>query len=107
MMKNLCGRMKNPRAENIKSSDFTNYRNECLKTGVGANTINHEHTYLSAIFNELTRIGEWKKENPVAKIRKLKLDEQELTFLTSSQILELLEELKLSKESDCYHITRI
>ncbi len=53
------------------------------------------------------RIGEWQKENPIGKIRKLKLDEQELTFLTSGQILELLEELKKSKESDCYHIARI
>ncbi|MCK9619171.1 MAG: tyrosine-type recombinase/integrase [Methylobacter sp.] len=107
MVNNLCTRLGNPRAENLKSSDFTNYRNERLKTGVSANTINHEHVYLSAIFNELTRIGEWKKENPIAKIRKLKLDEQELTFLTSSQINELLEELKKSKESDCYHIARI
>lgn len=107
MINNLCARLGNPQAENIKSADFTNYRNERLKAGVGANTINHEHVYLSAVFNELTRIGEWKKENPVAKIRKLKVDEQELSFLTSGQILELLEELKKSRERDCYHIARI
>jgi len=107
MINNLCTRLGDPRAENIKSSDFTDYRNDRLKTGVSANTINHEHVYLSAVFNELIRIGEWQKENPIGKIRKLKLDEQELTFLTSGQILELLEELKKSKESDCYHIARI
>jgi integrase len=107
MIDNLCQRLGNPRAENLKGSDFTTYRNERLNAGLTANTINHEHTYLSAVFNELIRIGEWNKENPIGKIKKLKLDEQELTFLTSSQISELLEELKKSKERDCYHITRI
>lgn len=107
MINNLCSRLNNPHAENIKSSDFTKYRNDRLKTGVSANTINHEHTYLSAIFNELIRIGEWKKENPITKIRKLKLDERDPNYLTPSQINETLETLKKCENSDCYHIARI
>jgi integrase len=38
---------------------------------------------LNAIFNELIRIGEWSKENPTQKIKKLKIDEKELSYLTT------------------------
>lgn len=75
--------------------------------GVGENTLNHEHTYLSAVFNELIRQGEWKHENPLKKLRKFKLDEQELAFLSQEQISRLLEECRASSNPSLYHVTRL
>ena len=69
--------------------------------------MNHEHTYLSAVFNELIRQGEWKHENPLKKLRKFKLDEQELAFLSQEQISRLLEECRASSNPSLYHVTRL
>jgi len=52
--------------------------------------LNHELAYLRAVFNELERLGEWKGENPLAKVRALKFDEAEMAYLTTEQIPELL-----------------
>ena len=75
--------------------------------GVGENTLNHEHTYLSTVFNELTRQGEWKHPNPLKNLRKFKLDEHELAFLTDEQIRRLLEECQASSNPSLYHVTRL
>ena len=75
--------------------------------GVGKNTLNHEHTYLSAVFNELIRQGDWSQTNPLKNLRKFKLDEHELTFLTQEQINRLLEECKASSNPSLYHVTRL
>lgn len=104
MLNNLCKRLGNPKAEEIKPSDFTVYRNERLASGVSKNTVNNEQVYISSMFNELIRLEEWQKENPIKNIRQLKLDDKELDYLTTEQIKELLAELKKSTESDCYHI---
>lgn len=106
MVRNMCSRLKNPRASEIDADLFLAYRNERLSSGVSANTVNHEQTYLNAIFNELIRIGDWGEANPVAKVKKLKLDEVELKYLSLDEITELLGVLQGST-SDAHHIARI
>ncbi len=106
MLDNLCKRLGNPRARLIKATDFISYRVDRQKTDISINTLNHAHVYLSAVFNELIRIGEWTGINPLQKVKKLKESEKELYWLKSHEISELLETLKSSK-SDCYHIARI
>ncbi|PHQ27409.1 integrase [Marinobacter guineae] len=104
----MADRLRNPRATSFKVSDFATYRRLRMENdGVGENTLNHEHTYLSAVFNELIRQGEWKHENPLKKLRKYKLDEQELAFLSQEQITRLLEECKASSNPSLYHVTRL
>lgn len=61
---------------------------------------------MNAIFNELIRIGDWDEANPFAKVKKLKLDEVELKYLSLAEITELLDILQGST-SDAYHIARI
>ncbi|WP_431768343.1 phage integrase [Pseudomonas koreensis] len=35
---------------------------------IGANTASHELRYLSVVFNELERLGEWSGGNPPTKV---------------------------------------
>lgn len=97
----------NVAASQFTATDFAEYRARRLAEGISANTINHEHAYLRAMFNELGRLGEWKAKNPLENIRQVKLDEKELTWLDSGQIEALLKELKKSRNSDAYLIALI
>ena len=55
------------------------------------NHLNHELTYLKSVFNELTRVDDWKLANPFAKIKKLPLPERSHRFLTHQEIDQLIE----------------
>jgi len=70
-------------------------------------TINREHSYLRAVFNELKRLGQWARENPVAEIRQFKTQERELSYLTENQIAELLSALDASSNPHVRLITKI
>jgi len=74
---------------------------------VSQNNLNREHAYLRAVFNELTRLGYWKKENPLSKLRQFKIEERELTFLTSHQINNLIAALRDSRNLHALLITKI
>ncbi|MBW6123293.1 phage integrase [Pseudomonas aeruginosa] len=107
----MAERMGDPRAADFTTTHFTQYRADRLagkfaretigsgrKKGedpkpVSANTLNHELAYLRAVFNELERLGEWKGENPLGKVRALKFDETEMAYLTAEQIQPLLADL--------------
>ena len=66
--------------------------------------MNREQQYLAAVFNALKRLGEWKLPNPLEGIRVFKEAEKEMSWLTQSQISEVL------KACDAYgklYLTRI
>lgn len=84
--------MGNPRADQFKASTFAEYRASRISTGITENNMNREQSYLSAMFNELIRIGEWRGSNPLSKLRKFKIQEAELSFLALEQIPLLLKE---------------
>lgn len=108
----MAERMGDPKAHKFSANHFATYRAERAegkhtreKPGRGrskddekpkpisANMLNHELAYLRAVFNELERLGEWASDNPLAKVRVLKFDEAEMTYLSSEQIAELLQAL--------------
>ncbi len=93
----LCDALDNPIASELTSRDFARYRKDRIAAGTHANTLNHEHAYLRALFNELTRAGEWTGTNPLAHLRPLPVDEQALTYLTDEEIDTLLTELDTGK----------
>lgn len=104
----VADRLSNPRAVDLTTSQFATYRRIRMENdGVSENTMNHEHAYLSAVFNELIRQGEWSHPNPLKNLRKFKLDEQELAFLSQEQIARLLEECRASSNPSLYHVTRL
>ena len=122
---NMVKRMGNPKVVEFTASTFTLYRADraaglhSRKTpgkgfvkegeeakGVGANMLNHELAYLSAVFNELKRLDEWAKDNPLANVRKLKFDEAEMVYLLPDQIQALLKDLK-ARNSDAALIAEV
>lgn len=112
-----------PRAVEFSASSFTQYRSDRLAgkwgrakvdetgkrdgtTPISANTANHELSYLRAVFNELERLGEWSGENPLSKVRALKFDQSEMSYLSNEQIARLL--VRLDQEaSDVGVIARV
>ena len=104
-LKHLVNAMGDPLAIDVTANSFTRYRATRLDGGVTANTVNHDLAYLKAVFNELDRVGEWIHGNPLARLRKIKIQETELTYLNKEQLLALLEELK--PHPDAYIVTWI
>lgn len=101
-----CQLLANPKARDITAAMFTDFRAQRLKA-VSANTANHDLTNLRALFNELERLGEWPHGNPITKVRKIKTDDHELTYLTHEQIAALLAELDKSPTSHARISARI
>tara|TARA_R110001599_G_scaffold287356_1_gene489890 strand:- start:115 stop:1098 length:984 start_codon:yes stop_codon:yes gene_type:complete len=86
----VSSELGNPIARNITPKIFTDYRAARIESGISPKTCNNEQGYLNAVFNELERSGAIDYPNPLKPIRPIKLDEIELSYLTSEQITELL-----------------
>ncbi|HCE6453184.1 tyrosine-type recombinase/integrase [Pseudomonas aeruginosa] len=99
----LAKRLGNPLAFEFDSLAWARYRQRRL-TEVKPETVNHEQRYLSAVFSELIRLGSWHKENPLGKVRQIKTDQVELTFLSLDQVAQLLEECKASTNNHTYPV---
>lgn len=103
----LCKALKDPVADRFSVDVFTTYRTKRMEEGTSANTLNHEHAYLRSVFNELIRMGLWKKSNPLKLLRSFKLQERELSFLSQDEIKVLLTELDGSKNIHLGLIARV
>lgn len=103
----VCEALGNPIAEHLKSEHFAAYRSARLAEGVTANTINREHAYLRAVFNELIRLGFWTENNPLARLRQFKIAERELSYLNDDEIRALLTALEVRKDRDALLITKL
>lgn len=113
----ICNGLGDPVASHLTAKDWAHYRDRRLRgeidNGYHKNpadwvakpiTVNREQQYLAAVFNELKRLGEWKLPNPLEGIRVFKEAEKEMSWLTQSQISEVL------KACDAYgklYLTRI
>ena len=93
----------NPRAEQFTAAQFIQYRTHRLAAGISEATTNREHAYLRSLFNELTRLGHWTRDNPLQGIRQFREKQQELSYLKSADIKRLLDKLK----DDAKQVTRI
>lgn len=100
----LAQAVGDPLAENFSADHFAQYRTKRLADGVTASNLNREQQYLKAVFNELERLGYWKKGNPLAKVRAFKIPEREMNFLTVEEMEALLTTLPLSRNK---HVTLI
>lgn len=93
-LQRICKALKNPYINDFTAKDWLNYRKHRLEVDqVKKSTVNYEQTILKAVFKELIRIDDLKID-PMQKIRKLKEDETELSFLNPEQQTELLDTLK-------------
>lgn len=99
--------LKNPTASEFNSQIFAAYRAQRLDTGISLSTVNREHAYMRAMFNELIRLGVWKRDNPLKDLRQFKVQENELSYLTKEEITVLLVELKKSTNPHVDLVSRI
>ncbi len=108
--------MGSPLANEFSAQLFTAYRAKRLEghfartkrvTQVSSRTMNLEHAYFLAVFNELKRLGEWSAPNPLDNVRKFRTDESEMAFLDHVQIQRLLKECRNSKAEDLEIIVKI
>lgn len=102
----MSDRLGNPIASDLTSEDFAKYR-EQRSMEVTTTTINREHAYLRAMFNELDRLGVIKFDNPLTKIRPFKEREKELRYLAHDEIGQLLEVCETFRNQSLVHIVKI
>lgn len=99
----VCRGLGDPIAAQLTAKAWAHYRDKRLsgeidngytpdpaKWKVKPITVNREQHYLSAVFNELTRLGEWSLPNPLESVRPFREKEREMSWLTQAQIAELL-----------------
>lgn len=106
-LKLMVTAMGNPVADRFTAATFADYRTKRVDAGITLNNLNREHAYLRAVFNELSSLGFWKKENPLAKLRQFKIQERELSFLSQAQISTLLEALSMSSNRHALMISKV
>ena len=93
LLKKICESLGNPTAVDLKASDFAEHRATRIEQGISFNTTNHELAYLRAVFNELSRLGEWEQKNPVGNLKAIKLQEKEMSSLNPEQVQVLIKAL--------------
>lgn len=108
--------MGEPSAREFDAQLFSRYRERRLAGDysrsnrvkkVSPRTLNLELAYFRAVFNELSRLGEWKNDNPLKNMRPFRTEEMEMAWLTKEQIAVLLSECKRHEHPDLEMVVRI
>lgn len=89
-MIHTCEGLGDPRAEKLTPKMFLNYRFVRTEAGISGKTLNNELCYLNSMYNGLKASGEVSYSNPLGEMKMLKLDERELSWLSSDEIQHLL-----------------
>lgn len=110
----------NPLALDFSVRDFSGYREKRLSgeindkravrtenKGVSVTSVNRDHAYLRAVFNELIRLGEWTMPNPLDGLRAYKQAESELAFLYEAEIIRFLKTCAESTSPDLLPIVKL
>lgn len=83
-----------PKAYQITSKRFSEYRATALAKGNKPNTINRNANRLSSVFTALIQVDEFHAEHPLKGIAKLKEQPTEMGFLSKDEIKQLLSALR-------------
>lgn len=94
LMRRMIERLKNPIGRAFTAIRFAEYRAKRLADGYSRKTLNNELSYLRAMFNCLIQFGEVDYPNPLATLKPLKLQENELAYLDHDQIAALFDTLR-------------
>lgn len=104
-----------PIASTFTAKDFAHYRNKRLTgeiklddrfiKGSSPVTINLDHAYLNAMFEELIRLEEIKYPNPLKNLRKFSVSEREMAWLDDAQVNEILKITE--KNTDLNRVVRV
>lgn len=100
--------LKNPFARKLQPDDYVQYRRKRLDSGISPKTLNNELGYLRSVFNELHGLGQLQYQNPISLVKPFQIQERELSWLTSTQVAELLDTILSTTENPhVYPITLI
>lgn len=102
----LAERMDNPVASDLTNEQFAKYR-EMRAREVTTTTVNREHAYLRAMFNELKRLGVIKYDNPVSEVRQFREREGELRYLSHDEISNLLTTCEQSSNRSLIYVVKV
>ena len=105
-LQHIAERLGDPVSTDFTAAVWSRYRVRRLKEAKQS-SINVEQTYVSSVFTELTRQGHYQGTNPLAMIKGFKRDQAELSFLTFSQIDQLLTEVGKSRNPYLSIIVRL
>ena len=107
-LNHLAVALGDPIAKTLKANHFVAYRSARISAGISPKTMNNELGYLNSLFNGLKKIREIDYANPLDGVKMIKLDERELSWLTTEQIKTLLETMdKFSLNPHVKLITKI
>lgn len=90
----LSDDLDDPVALHLTDNCYTEYRAQQLASGAYGQTLNNRLAYLRAVYNELHQLGKIDYANPLQRVKLLKLQERELTWLVEEQIRTLLEVIR-------------
>jgi integrase len=112
--------MNDPIAKTLSAKDFAIYREKRLSgelpnlrasrtanKGVTPVSVNRDHSYLRAVFNELSRLGEWTYPNPLENLRAFRQSETELSYLNQDEIQRLLQACSTCSSPDLLWIVKL
>ena len=91
LLDELAKILGDPVAIKMTGNEYAEYRTLALKAGANPKTLNNRLGYLRSVFNVLHQLGEIDYPNPLAKVRPLRLQQKELTYLTDGQIKTLFD----------------
>lgn len=86
LLDTLAKELGNPIAISLSGNEYAEYRANALKAGANPKTLNNRLGYLRSVFNVLHQLGDIDYPNPLQRVRPLRLQEKELTYLTSLQV---------------------
>lgn len=89
LLDGLVSALGDPVAVKMTGNEYAEYRTRALKEGAHPKTLNNRLGYLRSVFNVLYQLGEIDYQNPLGRVKPLRLQQRELTFLTDSQIADL------------------
>lgn len=90
----LAKRLRDPLASKLDPQTYAHDRRIRLEAGTSPKTLNNELGYLRSVYNELRGLSVIDYANPLALVKPLKIQERELSWLTTEQIAELLETIR-------------
>ena len=98
----ITEKLNDPVGHELTPDKFLKYR---ASKDASPKTLNNELGYLNAVYNELERTEQISYSNPLAKVRPIKLAENELSFLSFDEITELLD--SITNQTDNPHVLLI
>lgn len=87
----LVKSLGDPVAVKLSGNDYAEYRAKALADGANPKTLNNRLGYLRSVFNVLHQLGEIDYPNPLERVKPLRLQERELSYLTEQQVIQLFQ----------------